>query len=152
MSVRTETTFRLSYSVETAIGAPAARVWAELADAERQASWNSTVSKITGPIAAGNRLAIQVASAPGRTFTPKVVEFDPPHRMVWADGFAPMFRGVRTFTLTAQGESSTIFHMDEAFSGAMLPMIKGSLPDFGPVFDTYAADLKRVCESPAREA
>jgi hypothetical protein len=30
--------------------------------------------------------------------------------------------------------------------GLMLPMIKGSLPDFGPIFDRYAADLKRACE------
>jgi hypothetical protein len=28
----------------------------------------------------------------------------------------------------------------------MLPMIKGSLPDFAPIFDRYAADLKRACE------
>jgi hypothetical protein len=28
----------------------------------------------------------------------------------------------------------------------MLPLIRGSLPDFAPVFDQYAADLKRVCE------
>ena len=28
----------------------------------------------------------------------------------------------------------------------MLPMIKGSLPDFGPAFEAYAADLKREAE------
>jgi hypothetical protein len=28
----------------------------------------------------------------------------------------------------------------------MLPMIAASLPDFGPAFDTYAADLKREAE------
>jgi hypothetical protein len=87
-----------------------------------------------------------VPAAPGRTFKPKVVEFDPPTRMVWADGFAPMFRGVRTFTLADAGTGLTRFRMEEVFSGLMLPMIKGSLPDFGPVFDAYAADLKRACE------
>jgi hypothetical protein len=28
----------------------------------------------------------------------------------------------------------------------MLPLIKGSLPDFGPSFEQYAADLKREAE------
>jgi hypothetical protein len=147
VSERTESTFRLSYSVDAVIAAPLADVWAKLTDAASQESWNSTVSQLTGPIAPGSKLAIQVPAAPGRTFTPKVVEFEPPHRMVWADGFAPMFRGVRTFTLTASGDTATHFHMDEVYSGAMLPMIKGSLPDFGSVFDTYAADLKRACET-----
>jgi hypothetical protein len=36
--------------------------------------------------------------------------------------------------------------MEETFKGLMLPMIKGSLPDFRPVFDQYVADLKRACE------
>jgi hypothetical protein len=36
--------------------------------------------------------------------------------------------------------------MVEHFRGAMLPMSKGSLPDFAPVFDRYAADLKKACE------
>ena len=36
--------------------------------------------------------------------------------------------------------------MVEVFSGVMLPMIKGSLPDFGPVFERYALDLKKAAE------
>jgi hypothetical protein len=36
--------------------------------------------------------------------------------------------------------------MAEVFSGIMLPMIAGSLPDFGPVFEQYASDLKRGAE------
>jgi hypothetical protein len=36
--------------------------------------------------------------------------------------------------------------MKEEFSGVMLPMIKGSLPDFAPVFEAYAGDLKRAAE------
>jgi hypothetical protein len=37
--------------------------------------------------------------------------------------------------------------MVEVLSGLMLPMIRGSLPDFGPAFETYAADLKRAAEN-----
>jgi hypothetical protein len=39
--------------------------------------------------------------------------------------------------------------MTEVFSGLMLPMIKRSLPDFGPSFTTYAADLKGAAEGSA---
>ena len=36
--------------------------------------------------------------------------------------------------------------MEERFSGLMLPLVKGSLPDFGPVFASYANDLRREAE------
>ena len=58
-------------------------------------------------------------------------------------------KGVRTFTLTPNADGSTVFSMKEEFSGLMLPMIKGSLPDFAPVFEAYAEDLKRAAESSA---
>ncbi len=60
---------------------------------------------------------------------------------------APMFKGIRVFTLTENGGGTTRFSMQETLSGLMLPMIKGSLPDFGPVFERYASDLKREAES-----
>ena len=66
--------------------------------------------------------------------------------MEWSDGFATRFRGVRTFTLTKRAAGVTELAMTEVFPGAMLPMIKGSLPDFGSVFETYARDLKRAAE------
>jgi hypothetical protein len=40
--------------------------------------------------------------------------------------------------------------MHEEFAGLMLPLIKPSLPDFAPVFETYAADLRRAAEAEAR--
>ncbi len=86
-------------------------------------------------------------TAPTRTFKPRVTAFEPGRSMVWSDGMAPMFKGVRTYTLTPKGDGTTDFTMTEVFSGAMLPMIKGSLPDFAPVFEKYAADLKREAET-----
>lgn len=139
-------TFRLRYAVATSIAAPAAAIWARLTDAKNFPSWNTTVTSIDGTIALGNKLAIRVPIAPGRVFSPKVVELVPDARMVWRDGFAPMFQGTRTFTLTPRTEGGTDFAMVEEFRGVMLPMIKGSLPDFRPVFEQYAADLKKACE------
>lgn len=144
---KTESAFRLEYRVSADIAAPAAAVWALLTDAAGFPRWNSTVTSIEGKIAQGEKLAIRVPVAPGRTFSPRVVALEPSSKMVWADGMAPMFRGERTFTLEpGAGGAGTKFTMVEVFTGVMLPMIKGSLPDFRPVFDTYAADLKRAAE------
>ena len=67
--------------------------------------------------------------------------------MVWEDGAGGIFKGVRTYTLSPNEDGSTQFAMNEVFSGLMLPMIAGSLPDFGPTFEQYAADLKRAAEN-----
>jgi hypothetical protein len=70
----------------------------------------------------------------------------PGERMTWTGGFSPMFKGVRTFELRPCDDGSTEFVMEERFSGLMLPIVKGSMPDFGPVFERYASDLKHEAE------
>jgi hypothetical protein len=144
---RTESTFELSYTVSCAIRATPGRVWSLLTDAPGFPTWNSTVSQIDGDIALGNKLGIQVPLSPGRTFTPKVTGFDVEREMVWQDGMWPMFLGKRTFSLVPNADGTLEFRMTEVFTGMMLPMIKGSLPDFRATFDTYAADLKRTAEA-----
>lgn len=89
---------------------------------------------------------IKVPIAPNRIFKVKVSEFVAPKHMVWRDGAAPMFQGVRTYSLAQRPDGSTDYAMREVFSGLMLPMIAGSLPDMGPVFERYAADLKAEAE------
>ncbi len=143
---KTRTTFRMECGVAIRIDAPPEKVWSLLTNLADFPKWNSTVESIEGKIEDGAKLAIKVPSAPGRTFSPRVSAIEPNRSMVWSDGFAPMFRGVRTFSLTPTG-GGTEFRMVEVFSGAMLPMIAGSLPDFVPIFTTYAADLKRRAES-----
>lgn len=144
-ATRTASTFRLEYRVGVRIAAPATKVWKLLTDATDLPRWNSTVTSIEGDIALGAKLKLRVPIS-DRTFTPKVVALEAPHRMVWSDGAAPMFKGVRTFTLHEQADGSTAFEMVEVFAGVMLPMIKGSLPDFRAPFEAYAADLKRAAE------
>ncbi len=138
---RTETLFRLEVSVTAQISAPPAAVWARLTAADDYPRWNPTVTRIRGPIRLGQRLQIEVPSAPGRSFRPTVVAIDAPRSMVWRDGFAPIFQGTRTFTLTEADGGATTFTMREVFVGLMLPLIKGSLPDLCAVFDAYAAAL-----------
>lgn len=145
-TTQTSRTFRAECATTITVQASPARIWALLTNAADFPRWNSTVTRITGPIERGARLALEVPAAPGRTFKPKVIQLQPERMMVWSDGFAPMFKGVRTFTLTPGDDGSTAFSMVEVISGLMLPMIRRTLPDFGPIFDTYAADLKREAE------
>jgi hypothetical protein len=137
--------FSMTCAVEVDIHAPADVIWKLLTSAKDFPRWNSTVTSIEGEIREGERLKLRVPDV-DRTFSPKVSRLVPKESMVWSDGFAPMFQGVRTFELAARKDGTTGFTMHERFSGLMLPLIKGSLPDFGPMFERYAQDLKREAE------
>ncbi|MFN8373000.1 MAG: SRPBCC domain-containing protein [Anaerolineae bacterium] len=143
---KSKSTFRQECSVSIRINASPERLWALLTTAQDMPRWNSTITSVEGRIASGETIKLKVTAAPQRVFTLKVSEWTPNRRMVWRDGAAPMFQGVRTYTLTPSAEGATEFAMVEVFSGLMLPMIAGSLPDFGPSFEQYAADLKKEAE------
>ena len=133
--------------VEVTIRSEPARVWTLLTDATYFPRWNSTISAIDGEIREGQRIRIHVPGS-NRTFTPLVSDLVPNARMTWTGGFAPLFKGVRTFELTPQPGGLSSFVMQERFSGLMLPIVGRSLPDFGPVFEQYAIDLKHEAERP----
>lgn len=140
-----KTTFRLEYSISGGLNATPERIWALLTNAADFPRWNSTVTSITGRIAAGEKIALKAKIAADRVFNLTVTDVVPNRSMVWRDGSAPMFTGVRTFTL-APASDGTTFTMSEVYSGLMLPLIAGSLPDFRQTFEQYYADLKREVE------
>jgi hypothetical protein len=137
--------FSLACGVEVNISAEAQTIWRILTDARAFPRWNSTITQIDGEIRAGERLRLHVPGT-DRTFTPRVSGVVANERMTWTGGVAPLFTGVRTFVLRPRADGSTDFAMEERFSGLMLPIIKTSLPDFGPVFTSFACDLKREAE------
>jgi hypothetical protein len=130
------------------IQANAERIWNLLTDAKGFPRWNSTVTSVEGEIIEGKGIVVRVPGT-DRKFTPKVSGVVPNQRMIWTGGFAPMFKGVRTFDLRPQHDGSTDFVMEECFSGLMLPLVGRSLPDFKPIFERYATDLKHEAERPA---
>ena len=67
--------------------------------------------------------------------------------MTWKGGM-PLgaFRGVRTFVLAPQDGGTTRFTMREEFTGWMLPLIKGQMPDLQPSFDQFAGGLESRVE------
>ena len=131
--------------VAVTICAAADRIWRILTDAADFPRWNSTITAIEGDIREGGRLRLH---APGtdRTFSPTVSDVVPSRRMTWTGGLSLVFKGVRTFELRPREDGCTDFIMRERFAGLMLPFVKRSLPDFGPIFTSYANDLKREAE------
>jgi len=142
---QTRRAFSLLCRVEITIDAPPGRIWALLTDARDFPRWNSTVTAIEGEIRDGQQIRIHVPGTE-RTFTPAISNVVPDARMTWTGGFAPLFKGVRTFELTPQPGGATVFVMQERFSGLLLPIVGHTLPDFGPVFERYATDLKNEAE------
>jgi uncharacterized protein YndB with AHSA1/START domain len=146
-AVKTRSTFRLQYDVSADIDASPENVWTILTRSEGMTDWNSTLTSLEGDIELGGTVRMQVPEAPGRTFTVKVTRFVPNEEMVWREGNPVMFLGVRTYSLSPRPDgTATRFQMTEQFSGIMLPLIARSLPDFGPIFERYAADLKAESE------
>jgi hypothetical protein len=142
---RTAGAFTMTCRVEVNIQASPEIVWGLLTDAKGFPRWNSTVTGVEGQIREGERLRLHVPGTK-RTFTPTVSGVVPARRMVWSDGLALVFRGVRTFALEPRSGASTDFSMEERFSGVMFALVKGMLPDFRPIFETYASDLQREAQ------
>lgn len=145
-ATKKRTTFRLQCAVSNSIKANPEKIWKLLTDASNYTKWNSTLESLEGNIALGGTVKMKIPQASGRIFKVTVKEFTPNKSMLWQDGFAPMFMGKRFFTLQSNTDGTTTFTMSEVFSGLMLPMIVEKLPDFVPIFEKYAADLKKEAE------
>ena len=144
---KTRSTFRMQCTVSTEIKSGPDKVWGLLTRADDMVRWNSTLTSVEGKVEPGGTVNMQVPEAPGRTFKIKVTRFVPNQELVWRNGIPVMFLGVRTYVLTPNPDGTTTqFEMREVFSGLMLPMIARRLPDFGPIFERYAADLKAEAE------
>lgn len=136
------------YETSVEVKASPKTIWGIITDAPGFSAWPSGVVRVEGRIAPGEKIKVVSEANPKRTFAVKVTEFTPPSRMVWSGGMPlGLFKGVRTFTLTPQGDGSTKVHIREEYTGAMLGMIWRSMPDLQPSFDKLATGLKAKAES-----
>ncbi|HEY6409749.1 MAG TPA: SRPBCC domain-containing protein [Ktedonobacteraceae bacterium] len=137
----------LSYSATTIINASPDAIWRILTDASGYPRWDPGVDRIEGTIASGNKVTAFTKRDPTRAFPAKVSEFEPGHKMTWTGGMPlGLFKGVRTFTLTAKANDSIEFTLREEFSGPLLPLFAGSIPDQTKTFEDFAAGLKAFAE------
>ena len=93
----------------------------------------------------GNKIKLKSVVDEKRTFKLKVKEMIPEQKMVWSDGAAPFFQGVRNYTLSKTSDGC-VFEMREKLGGLMFPMAAGSIPPFDASFEQFAADLKKEAE------
>jgi hypothetical protein len=137
-----------TFQASTLIRATPAAIWAILTDASQYTEWNTTVDKVEGRIAAGERVTVHAKINPGRAFPVKVTEFAPGKQMVWTGGMPlGLFTGERTFVLTPRNDGMVEFRMREVYGGLLSPLIEKSIPDLQPAFDKFAADLKKRAEA-----
>lgn len=128
------------------IAADPAVVWATLTDGDRLIAAGTGIQRIDGRIEPGSTFTLWSEAVPDRGFKTRVSEMEAPHRMVWEGSLpAGLFRGARTFTMTA-ANGSTDFVMCEEFTGLMLPLIWRSMPDLQPSFDAFADGLAHATE------
>ena len=136
-----------SYEAKSTIEADPETIWAILVDAPGYSDWDSGVVRVEGRIEPGNKIKVVSEANPGRSFPVKVTEFSPGNKMVWSGGMPlGLFTGVRTFTLSPQGDEGTHFTMREEYTGPLLGMIWKSMPDLGPSFEKFATGLKKKAE------
>jgi hypothetical protein len=137
-----------AFNATTTINASPETIWAILTNAQAYPEWDSNVDRIEGRIAPGETITAYSKLSPGRAFPVKVSEFVPGRKMVWSSGMPlGLFKGVRTFTLTPQGNGEVTFTVHELFSGPLLGLIGRSIPDMTIPFQQFAADLKRRAEA-----
>jgi hypothetical protein len=98
--------------------------------------WNSTVTSIQGDIREGQQIKINIPGTE-RAFTPKVSGVVPNERMTWTGGFAPMFKGVRTFELKRRGDGTTDFGTERLRDGIMLNTLKKFRPQAAAAKSAY---------------
>lgn len=72
-----------TFSVTTAIRATPEKIWALLTHAPDYPSWNPTVARVDGTIAAGQTVTVYPTLNRARAFPVSVTEFEPGKAMTW---------------------------------------------------------------------
>ncbi len=138
----------LAFEASSTIAAKPEKVWAVLVRGGEWSAWDSGVASFDGTIAPGKKLRIQSKVAPGRTFPVKVTTFAEPDSLEFTGGMPlGLFKGVRTYTLTADKSGGTLFTMREEYTGPLAGSIGKSIPDLNPSFRQFATGLKARVES-----
>ena len=135
-------TFNRQTSVSIDIASDPSIIWKILTTAASYPAWNSTVISIEGTIAAGEKIKLKSTLDAKRTFSLKVKEFHPEHKLVWGDAM-----GNRVYTLIKKANASVLFTMTEKIGGPLFPLFAKMIPSFDESFEQFAADLKKEAES-----
>ena len=108
------------------INANSAAVWKVLTDFDSYPDWNPFITSLTGEVAVGNKLAIQL---PNMSFKPKVLTYTKNTELKWLGHllFKGLFDGEHRFLLTDNGDGTTTLDHSEQFSGFLVKAFAKSL-------------------------
>lgn len=135
------------FKANTTIHAPPEKVWAVLTHVAAWPEWDPSCERIEGRVALGEKIKAFTKLSPGRAFPVKVSELVANQKMTWSGGMPlGLFKGVRTFTLTPRAEG-TEFTLHEVFSGPLLALIGGTIPDMTQAFAGFVKGLKARAEA-----
>jgi hypothetical protein len=137
---------------EIEIEAPAARVWELLTDFSRMPSWNPFITAISGNLAQGEKLTVQIA-LPGKApmrFNPVILTVRPNLELRWLGHlfFQGVLDGEHYFMLEPLNENRTRLRHGEAFSGFLVSMLGGVLQTTRQGFESMNSALKARAEMP----
>jgi hypothetical protein len=136
------------------IEAPAAQVWALLADFPGMSFWNPFIRGISGRLERGARLAVYIAppGKPGMRFRPRVLAVRPERELRWRGRlFLPgLFDGEHYFLIEPLAPGRTRFVHGERFTGLLVGFATRALADTEAGFRSMNAALKRRAEIQAR--
>ena len=134
------------YQASIEINAPASKVWSLLTSVAAQNQWNTTILKLEGEFKLGGRLTFLTKVAPKQPFKVVVKEFAKNHMILTGGMPLGLFRGNRSFRVTALSDGRTKFETHEVFSGPLVGLMRKVMPDLQPSFDEFARDLKIASE------
>lgn len=135
-----------TYSTSIDISASAEQVWAAMTKGLQHDPVPFGILKIEGALALNSRIRLWSEVDPRRAFALRVTAFQAPRQMVWQGGLPlGLFKGTRTFTLSATGDKTT-FDMEEVYGGVMSGLITKTIPDLNPSFEKFAKALKKRAE------
>lgn len=143
------TTRRIETEIE--IAAPAARVWSLLTDVERMSSWNPFIRNISGTLESGEKLSVEIAP-PGKSamrFEPVILALRPEHELRWIGHvlLRGIFDGEHYFLLESLDDDRTRLRQGEIFSGLLVGVLGGMLPEVRKGFEAMNVALKERAEA-----
>jgi hypothetical protein len=134
------------------IAAPAARVWAILADLPAYPAWNPFIRRIAGELAPGARLEVRLEPPGGMgiTLRPTVLAVDAARELRWLGHLLVrgLFDGEHRLALEPLGAGRVRFVQEERFSGLLVPLLAKSLDTHTlPGFEAMNRALKARAEA-----
>lgn len=136
-----------AYQASTTINASPEKIWSIITDTSSYPEWDPYCIRIEGEAAPGETLKAYTKLSPDRAFPAKVTTFDPHKKMVWTGGMPlGLFKGERSFVLSAKDDRQTEFTVSEVFTGPLLVLMSSTIPDMTEPFEKFVEGLKARAE------